>query len=382
MIRWTKNWMEFCGRSLRRFVSYGSQPHPNPPFTKGREPIPTSLLLIKGGLKGVKQQLLLALLTIGIVSGCSSTAIEYSVILSTKPPPLSPCRVVEHLMGKTCVPDCPKRVIILSPYSLLSNALTLGIKPIGSSVHSIKDLNANYPREQAHLGEEIERIQQIGLATDPNLEKILLLKPDLILAWEGAKAIYPLLSQIAPTVVVPSDMPNWKEPKWKDQFSFVAEVLGKEAVAQKVMNKYYQRLEELKVALGNRYQNQTISVASAIGYNNFTFVKNSFIGSILDELGLQRPPAQNVVAPNGAIYNISEERLEILDGDILFFPVHNIGAREAYEKLKHKPLWKKLKAVQKGQVYLVDFWAWIVWDDPSAANAVIDDLYKYLVNAP
>jgi iron complex transport system substrate-binding protein len=285
-------------------------------------------------------------------------------------------------MGETCVPNHPKRVIILSPYGLLSNAITLGVKPIASSVHSIEDLNANYSTEQAHLGEEIKGIQQIGLANSPNIEKISLLKPDLILAWEPAKKIYSLLSQIAPTVVVPRDMPDWKEPKWKDQFSFVAEVLGKQAVAKEVMNQYYQRLEELKVALGNRYQNQTISVASAVGNNNFIMIKNSFVGSILDELGLQRPPAQNVVAPNDATYNISEEKLEMLDGDILFFPVHDIGAREAYERLKHEPLWKKLKAVQKGQVYLVDFWAWIVWEDPSGANAVFDDLEKYLVNTP
>ncbi|MBW4556631.1 MAG: iron-siderophore ABC transporter substrate-binding protein [Trichormus sp. ATA11-4-KO1] len=285
-------------------------------------------------------------------------------------------------MGETCVPNHPKRVIILSPYSLLSNAVTLGVKPIASSVHSIEDLNANYSTEQAHLGGEIKGVQQIGLVDSPNIEKILLLKPDLILTWESAKKIYPLLSQIAPTVVVPHDMPKWKEPKWKDQFSFVAEVLGKEAVGQKVMNHYYQRLEELKVALGDHCQNKTISVASAVPSTNFTLVKNSFVGSILDELGLQRPPAQNVVTPTGGIYNISEEKLEILDGDILFFPVHNIGAKEAYEKLKRKPLWKKLKAVQKGQVYLVDFWTWIVWQDPSAANAVIDDLYKYLVNTP
>ncbi|MFN6514067.1 MAG: iron-siderophore ABC transporter substrate-binding protein [Nostoc sp. CreGUA01] len=269
---------------------------------------------------------------------------------------------------------------MLSDYSLLSNALTLGVKPIGSSVHP-SDLNANYSREQAHLGEEIKEVQQVGLAINPNIEKILLLKPDLILVWEPAKRIYSLLSKIAPTIVVPFDMPSWKEPKWKDQFRFVAQVLRKEAIAQEAINQYHQQIEELKVALANRYQNQTISVAIPVNSYNATPVKNSFIGSIFDELGLQRPPAQNVVIPRGYIYDISYEKLDILDGDILFLPVSNLN-NEAYERLKHKPLWKKLKAVQTGQVYLVDYWAWIVWQDPPAVNTVIDDLYKYLVNTP
>ncbi|MDM9382546.1 iron-siderophore ABC transporter substrate-binding protein [Chlorogloeopsis sp. ULAP01] len=379
MNRYINNWMKWWRRSLRRFVNCEDRPHPNPPLAKGRELESTSSPLYKGGLRGVKQQLLLALLTIGIASACSSTAIEHTVMLSIKSPS-TPCRVVEHLMGETCVPNHPKRVIVLSDTSLLSNAFTLGIKPIASSVILI-DLNANYPTEQAHLGEEIKEVQQVGLVLNPNIEKILLLKPDLILVWEPTKKIYPLLSQIAPTVVVPFDMPNWKEPKWKDKFRFIAEVLGKEAVAQEVMNQYNQRVEELKVVLGNRYKNQTVSVAIVLNSYSIVAVKNSFIGSILNELGLQRPPAQNVVVSRGYSHELSHERLDVLDGDILFLPVFSVN-KEAYERLKHKPLWKKLKAVQKGQVYLVDWWSWIAWQDPPAANAVIDDLYKYLVNTP
>lgn len=352
MNKWIKNWMKWWKRwsttdrrsSLRRFVNCEERPHPNPPLAKGRELESTSSPLYKGGLRGVKQQLLLALLTIGIASACSSTAIEHSEIPNIKPPS-TPCQIVEHLMGKTCIPNHPKRVIILSDYSLLSNAFTLGVKPIGSSVRAIESLNTNYLSEPAHLGEDIKEVQQVGFARNPNLEKILLLKPDLILVWEPSKNLYPLLSQVAATVVVPFDMPNWKEPKWKDEFRFVAKVLGKEAAAQEAMNHYHQRVEELKGALGNRYQNQTISVASTIGYNNFAPVRNSFIGSILDELGLQRPPAQNIIIPNGFIHDISEERFDILDGDILFFPLSNLDRKEGYKKLKYKPLWKNLKAV-------------------------------------
>ncbi len=47
---------------------------------------------------------------------------------------------------------------------------------------------------------------------------------------------------------------------------------------------------------------------------------------IFADLGLKRPAAQDVFAPQGgAIRNISEERLKILDGDILFF--FSIGSR-------------------------------------------------------
>lgn len=327
---------------------------------------------------GVIKPLLLIALSFFLVTLCNSSEIQPSNISTEHAPRISiPCRVVQHVMGEACVPNSPKRVIVLSHRGLLSHALTLGVKPIGSNANTLEDFKGNYLREQSYLGEKIEGIQQVGLPDNPNLEKILLLKPDLILAWESLKSLHPLLSQIAPTVVIPDDTPDWKA-----QFNFVAEVLGKEAVAQQAWEQYYQRIKELKVALGNRYRNCTISVASTAPGNNYTLVKNSFVGSILDEVGLQRPTAQNVVVPSGGIYHISEERLDMLDGDFLFLLyTHDYGEMETYQRLKKKPIWKQLKAVHNNQVFLVDFWKWI-WSDPSAANAVIDDLYKYLVNSP
>ncbi|WP_292782793.1 hypothetical protein [Nostoc sp. NMS9] len=75
MSRWIDNWMEFSRRSLRRFVNYGNQPHPSPALDRGREQTPKSPLW-KGGFRKARQRLLL-ILTIAIVSACSTSAIEH-----------------------------------------------------------------------------------------------------------------------------------------------------------------------------------------------------------------------------------------------------------------------------------------------------------------
>ncbi|MCC5604891.1 iron-siderophore ABC transporter substrate-binding protein [Nostoc favosum] len=326
----------------------------------------------------VMKPLLLMALSVLLVTACNSSKMQLSNISTEHAANISiPCRVVQNSMGEACVPNDPKRVIVISHRGLLSHALTLGVKPIGSNANTLEDLKKIYLREQSFLGGKIEGIQQVGLPDNPNLEKISLLKPDLILAWAYLKSVYPLLSQIAPTVLIPFDMPDWK-----DEFNLVAEILGKEAEAQQAWEQYYQRIEELKAALGNRYENRTVSVASTAPSNNYVLVKNSFAGSILNDVGLQRPAVQDVIKPSGGIYNISEERLDILDGDFLFLLyTYDFGEMETYERLKQKPIWKQLKAVKNNQVFLVDFWAW-TWNNPSAASAVIDDLYKYLVNTP
>ncbi|PIG90529.1 hypothetical protein CSQ79_26110 [Gloeocapsopsis sp. IPPAS B-1203] len=282
-------------------------------------------------------------------------------------------------MGETCIPNNPKRVITVSR-TLLSNALALGVKPIGSSVWGIEELRT-FLSDKSFLGDKVEEIASVGQLFNINLEKILQLEPDLILAWEPAvEAVYPLLSQIAPTVAFSFDdlVENWKEA-----FTITAKVLNREAEAQQVWNHYNQQIKDLKAAIGNRYKDKTISVAGIYdnGRRAYTYAKNSFIGSIFEELDLQRPPAQNISIDGGSIEAISEERLELLDGDILFILASEFGHTEAYKSLKQKPLWKKLNAVQNGRVYLVDIFAWTT-ESPLAADAVFDNLYKYLVNPP
>jgi iron complex transport system substrate-binding protein len=95
-----------------------------------------------------------------------------------------------------------------------------------------------------------------------------------------------------------------------------------------------------------------------------------------------RRAAQNIVVePIGRIARISEERLDEVVGDILFIMVHRDRDKQFLAELRQKPIWKTLKAVQEKQVYPVDTLAW-VGSNLIAADAVLDDLEKYLVNMP
>jgi iron complex transport system substrate-binding protein len=281
--------------------------------------------------------------------------------------------MIEHVMGETCIPKNPKRIATISRFTL-ANALVLGIKPIGSTSVA----NVSQYKFDTYLKNNTEGIKQLGSQNEPNLEKILLLKPDLILGWKLTQTIYPLLSQIAPTV-----LGEWQggDTSWREHFDFVAETLGKQEVAQKAWSQYYQRIEQLKISLRNRYKDKTISVISIFDVWGIQIsTKNSFIGSIINDIGLQRPQAQNVIALYGR-KNISEENLEEADGDILFIQILNNRGRNIFDELQKKPLWRTLKAVQQGQVYTVDALTWS-GGNLLAANAVLDDLYKYLINTP
>lgn len=135
-----------------------------------------------------------------------------------------------------------------------------------------------------------------------------------------------------------------------------------------------QRVEELKIALGNSYKDKTISFIHLGNRGIESDVKNSFAGSILNDIGLRRPQGQNVNAPYGII-SISKEELNKADGDILFLTTWSDNDKQVLKKLQQKPLWKQLQAVQQNHVYFVDFATW-TGSNLLAANALIDDLFK------
>lgn len=140
---------------------------------------------------GLIKLLLLIALSFVLMTACHSLEIQPSDALAQHITHRAmPCRVMQHIMEETCIPSEPRRVIVLSHRGLLSHVLTLGVKPIGSNANTLEDLKGKYLREATYLGKKIEGIQQVGLPDNPNLEKIVLLKPDLILAWEYLESIY------------------------------------------------------------------------------------------------------------------------------------------------------------------------------------------------
>ncbi|MFQ4146036.1 iron-siderophore ABC transporter substrate-binding protein [Chlorogloeopsis sp. ULAP02] len=253
----------------------------------------------------------------------------------------------------------------------MGNTLALNVKPIASTNDFFKE-----GEFLPYLNSKAQGIKTLGTADRPNIEKLLYLQPDLIFGWGGhsLEAIYPLLSKIAPTVLY-----RWQDDTWKGNFNFTAKVLGKQETAKAAWQNYQKRIQEFKNVLGNRYQDKKISfVYFSIGKIG-TYVKNSLPGSILSDVGLQRPESQDIVIEPWGYTEFSEEELEKADGDILFVATLTDSDKQLLEKIKRKPLWKKLKAVQQNHVYFVNGSSWLSGYDMTAADAVIDDLFKYLV---
>lgn len=287
------------------------------------------------------------------------------------------CHIIQHAKGETCVPNNPQRVIMLGG---LDNALSLGVKPIGSD---------GVDQYRFYLNNRVDGIEDVGGNEAPSIEKILTLKPDLILVEEYVTANYDALSSIAPTVLISFEHSG----EWKDVFMHHAEALGKTAEAEQVMDNYYARLEEFHKQMGNRAAETEVSIVRVYPTHVNLYLKDSFCGTVVADAGLSRPPAQDLTASEAKTllgssiqHTISREKIQDADGDVIFLWTYDSQDEIAQQtqaekaKLKADPLWSRLTAVQQDRVYEVPgYW---IGNGPIAADAIIDDLFKYLVETP
>jgi iron complex transport system substrate-binding protein len=246
------------------------------------------------------------------------------------------------------------------------NSLALGIRPIASTYLS------GFPLPE-YLQGKLDDVPSIGDFNSPSTEKILKLKPDLILT-RANQGVYEHLSYIAPTVTLNVPFPP---PSWKVQLEEIAQVLGKEEVGQQLLDQYWQRVEKIQQALGDRRKTMKISIANTSSeYGIWSYGEKHFSGSVLKDIGLQRPQSQQ--GDFFYIENMSKENLLDFDGDALFFVSWGRkDDKKTLGKLKQSPLWQHLKVVQQNHVYFVG----MHWhsSDIFAINAILDDLEKYLV---
>jgi iron complex transport system substrate-binding protein len=281
----------------------------------------------------------------------------------------SECRSIKHELGKICIPQHPQRIIVTDQESL-EILVALGLKPIAATT-------ANRVGNKAPiLKEKIDKIIDLGKESQPNLEKIVKLNPDLIVGFSLSSQNYQLFSQIAPTVSI-----EYKENGWKETLLQAAKILNKTQKAEKLLELYQQRIETLRVAFAQNLEKPKISVMRFYTSLQFTQFLNelSFPVSILEELKLSIPLVQRQISSNANVSynNVSLERVNLLESDAMFIAL-DPGAKENFQKYQNSPLWQTLNVVKNNRVYTVDSGYWI-FGNILSANAILDDLVKYLL---
>ncbi|MEV3990946.1 iron-siderophore ABC transporter substrate-binding protein [Streptomyces sp. NPDC049837] len=272
-------------------------------------------------------------------------------------------RTITHAMGKTELKAAPKRVVVLD-VGELDNVVSLGIKPVGYAPSEGDDGIPSY------LAKDAGNPKSVGTINNLNLEAILNLEPDLIIGSQlRAADKYKELSQIAPTVF--SIRPGFT---WKENYLLNAAALDKTAEAKAKLAAYETKAKKLGTDIGPK--KPTVSMVRYLPDRIRLYAKASFIGTILEDVGLPRPKNQQI---NDLATEVGPEKIDAADADWIFTGVYGDPKKTKRDTTQANPLWKNLKAVKSGQAKDVPDETWYLGLGVTAANEVLDDLRADLV---
>lgn len=272
----------------------------------------------------------------------------------------APCRPLDHALGQSCVAEQSLRVAVLDTGEL-DMALALDVMPVAATTaYQV----GQFP---AYLGLDDSGLESLGVVQEPDLERLLRLRPDLILGSRLRHGrLYPLLSGIAPTVFSDSIGASWEK-----NFRLFARALNREDAAERRLAAIDNRCRRI----GRQYElkgRPRLSVVRSMQTHVRLYLRDSFIGDLLRRCELQRPDSQ---AGKGFARQLGSPRhIEALDGDIILLSEYAPDKGSLIRRWRDSPFWSLLE----GRVYGVDDSYWMLGIGPLAAEKVLADLERII----
>nr|WP_222944541.1 MULTISPECIES: iron-siderophore ABC transporter substrate-binding protein [Pseudomonas] len=262
----------------------------------------------------------------------------------------------------------PLRVVTLFQ-GASDTAVALGVTPCG-----VVDSWSEKPMYR-YLRPALAAVPHVGLETQPSLEDIVLLKPDLIVASRFRhQRIAPLLEQIS-TVLMLEEVFEFKRT-----LAMMGAALQRQQLAIELLGQWQQRVAALRGQLQAKFTGRwpiTVSVLDIREDHIRSYLPASFAGSVLSELGFAWTPAARQ-ATGVSLKLSSKESLPVVDADLFFVfqRADSTAAQHTYDKLVENPFWQQLRAVRDGQVWRVDAVAWSLSGGILGANRMLDEIAR------
>lgn len=252
-------------------------------------------------------------------------------------------QTVKHEVGQTTLNTAPKRIVVLE-YALADDLAALGLKPVAWA------READVPD---YLGKQMAGVPSIGTRAQPSLEKILALKPDLIVADSTRhKEIYAQLSKIAPTLVLNVFRSDY--PQQLDAFATLGKAVGKETEAKKLIAAQEALVRKAQLSANHKAGGVIVAALTPAGL----FVlhsRESVVGGLVQQMG--RPNLATSLGRDDSLYSIGLDALVRLNPAAMALLI-NPGEKTVLPEWQKNPLWQNLTAVKNKHIYTFDRDLW------------------------
>jgi len=247
-----------------------------------------------------------------------------------KSPPVNYSFMVEDDLGtKVLFDSIPNSLVTLAP-NLTEMIFDLGLedKLIGNTLY------CNYP-------EASKSIPKIGDMISIDYEKLLVIKPDLILITvEGnTKETFDKLNEIGSKVFV-SNPRNFKGVI--HTYKNIAKIFNMDSLAERRVNEWEGILKEIQLNNSTRGKRSAMFIVSL--HPIMLAGRNTFLNEFLTVCGLE-----NIVADSPQNYPMyNREAILLKNPEVIIHSIESENIADAYIE------WENLKAITTGNVFYVD----------------------------
>ncbi|MGP7819103.1 ABC transporter substrate-binding protein [Niallia sp. 01092] len=280
------------------------------------------------------------LLAVGVLAGCGETKKGDNAADTKKTDAVSfPVTIKDALDEEVVVDKKPEKIVSLIPSNTeIAFALGLGKEMVGVSNYD------NYPPETA-------KIEKIG-DSNFNVEKIISLKPDVVLAHaSGAHNSKEGLQQLRDAgidVIVVNDAANFEGVY--DSIAMIGKATGETQAAEKVIAEMKNKIAEIKNKAAKIADKDKKSIYIEISGEPsiYTTGKNTFMQEMLDTIN-----AKNVVTEEGWI-QVDQEEIIKANPDVIITTYGIYATENPAETISKRKGWQDITAVKNKSVADVD----------------------------
>jgi iron complex transport system substrate-binding protein len=264
-------------------------------------------------------------------------------------------------LGRSVTVNAPAKRIVALSLTATEILIDIGANPIG------RPSSATHP-------DTALRIPEVGSAYRPDLEKILGLRPDLLIGSVGttAAAARQLGALPMPLIVTPDS--SLKDVY--DTYTLFGKLTNREAYAQARLDFLKSRVKRSIAKVPSNLTKPKVLALLAAGGQVFSTTDETYIGDLLEKAGANNvakgTPSADPRQPGFVVLSLEQIVAANPDVIVAFRAVTATGAvaPSPTERLEQSAAWKNLNAVKNNRVHILSSDPFVTAPGPRAVETL------------
>ncbi len=273
-----------------------------------------------------------AVSTAAVTTSAATTAAATTSAVASTAPTTYPLTITDDAKNSVTFDKAPARIVSLAPSNTeLAYALGLGDKVVGV------DDNSNYPAE-------VSKVDKVGGFSGTNLEKIVALSPDVVLAAgiTSKDTLTSLQSRKLKVVIInPSNLAGIET-----NLRLLGQIENVPDKAEAAVKTFQGKLDEISAKV------KTASAKPRVYYELDPTLYTVGPGAFIDEI-ITRAGGQNIVTDASNPYPQLNQEAVISKNPQVILVGDDTGGTDTPEIISARPGWNVISAVKNKQVFAV-----------------------------